>query len=156
MFGLEVVGIAARIIQIADLGTNLSVTLFSFYRQVQNVDRAIQHLSSDVALTCAILRELGNSLKQGGQSKLCSSEAHLTSRQMLKQYEEVLRQIQQIIDDSLSCLWQVSLAASDESNPQCPERAGRKPCQSEPRKAQVYDTPSLKRDHVFGSDTAVS
>lgn len=75
---------------------------------------------------------------------------------MLKQCEEVLRQIQQIIDDSLSCLWQVSLAAIDESNPQCPERAGRKPCQSEPRKAQVYDTPSLKRDHVFGSDTAVS
>jgi hypothetical protein len=109
MSGLEAVGIAASIIKIADLGTKLSVKLFSFYRQVQNVNQAIQHLSSDVALTCAILRELGDSLKQDEQSKLCSPEAHLTARQMLKQCEEVLRRIQQMIDDSHASgksLWQ--------------------------------------------------
>jgi hypothetical protein len=98
MSGLEVVGFAASIIQIADLGTKLSVKLFSFHRQIQNANQVIQHLSSDVALTCAILRELGDSLKQ--QSKLCSPEAHLTTRQMLKQCEEVLRQIQNMIDES--------------------------------------------------------
>ncbi|KAJ5905721.1 uncharacterized protein N7473_002637 [Penicillium subrubescens] len=100
MSGLEVIGIAASIIQIADLGTKLSVKLFSFYRQIQNADKAIQHLSSDVALTCAILRELGDSLKQDEQSKLCSPEAHLTAKQMLKQCEEVLQQIQNMIDES--------------------------------------------------------
>lgn len=63
MSGLEAVGIAASF-QIADLGTKLSVKkLFSFYRQVQNINQAIQHLPSNVALTCAILREFGDSLK---------------------------------------------------------------------------------------------
>lgn len=79
MSGVGIVGIAASIIQIADLGTKLSVKLFSFYRQIQNADKAIQHLSSDVALTCAILRELGDGLKQNEQSKLYSPEAHLTA-----------------------------------------------------------------------------
>lgn len=96
---LEAVGIGATIIQIADLGTKLSVKLFSFYHQVQNVNQAIQHLSIDVALTCTIQCELGDSLKQDEQSKLCSLEAHLTARQMHKQCEGVLRQIQQKIDD---------------------------------------------------------
>lgn len=62
--------------------------------------QAIQHLSSDVALTCAILPELGDSLKQDETSKVCSPEAHLTARQMLKQCEQVLLQIQNMIDDS--------------------------------------------------------
>lgn len=79
MFGLEVVGIAARIIQIADLGTKLSVKLFSFYRQVQNVNRAIQHPSSDVALTCEILRELGNSLNKMG-SQNYAPQKHISPR----------------------------------------------------------------------------
>jgi hypothetical protein len=64
MSGLEAVGIAASIIQIADLGTKLSVKkLFSFYHQVQNVNQAIQRLPSNVALTCVILREFGDNLK---------------------------------------------------------------------------------------------
>ncbi|KAJ5380476.1 uncharacterized protein N7496_002904 [Penicillium cataractarum] len=94
MSGLEAVGIAAN------LGTKLSVKLFSFYRQIQNANQAIQHLSSDVALTCAILRKLGDSLKQDETSKLCSPEGHLTAQQMLKQCEQVLLQIQTMIDES--------------------------------------------------------
>lgn len=100
MSGLEAIGIAASIIQIADLGTKLSVKLFTFYRQIQNVNQSIQSLSSDVALTCAILRELGESLKEDEQSKLCSPEAHLTAQQVLKQCEDVLRQIQEMINAS--------------------------------------------------------
>lgn len=100
MSGLEAVGIAASIIQIADLGTKLSVKLFTFYRKLQNVNQSIQSLSSDVALTCAILRELGESLKQDEQSKLCSPEAYRTAQHVLKQCEGVLQQIQKMMNES--------------------------------------------------------
>lgn len=100
MSGLEAVGIAASIIQIADLGTKLSVKLFTFYRQIQNVNQSIQSLSSDVALTCAILGELGERLKDDEQSKLCSPEAHLTAQQVLRQCEDALRQIQEMVNTS--------------------------------------------------------
>ena len=101
MSGLEAVGIAASIIQVADLGTKLSVKLFTFYRQVQNANQAIQSLSSDVALTCAILRELGESLKDDEHIKICSAEAHRTAQHVLNQCEGVLKEIRQMIDDSI-------------------------------------------------------
>lgn len=63
MSGLEALGIAASIIQVADLGTKLSVKLFSFYRELKGANESIQNLSSDVAITSATLRELGESLK---------------------------------------------------------------------------------------------
>lgn len=80
MSRLEALGIAASIIQIADIGTKISVKLFSFYRQIKNADQAIQSLSSDVALTCALLRELGETLRTDDQSKLYSKEAFQGSR----------------------------------------------------------------------------
>lgn len=101
MSGLEAIGIAASIIQLADLGTKLSVKLFTFYRQVENANQAIQSLSSDVALTCAILRELGESLQEDEHSKLCSAEAYRTAQHVLNQCEEVLKKIRQMIDDSV-------------------------------------------------------
>lgn len=100
MFGLEAVGIAASIIQIADLGTKLSVKFFIFYRKLQNVNESVQNLSSDVTLTCAILRELGESLKQDELSRLCSPEAYRTAQHVLKQCEEVLQQIQKMINET--------------------------------------------------------
>lgn len=63
MSGLEAIGAAASIIQIADLGTKLSIKLFTLYLQYKNANQSIQSLSSDVALTCAILRELGKNLE---------------------------------------------------------------------------------------------
>jgi hypothetical protein len=98
MSGLEAIGIAASIIQVADLGTKLSVKLFSFYRQVKNADQAIQSLSSDVALTCALLRELGDTLRTDDQSKLYSKEAFQGLRDVIRQCQGVLQKI----DNTLS------------------------------------------------------
>lgn len=75
MSGLEALGVAASIIQVADLGTKLSVKLFSFYRQVKNADESIQLLSNEIALVSAIFRELGDNLKEEESSKLYSEEA---------------------------------------------------------------------------------
>ncbi|KAJ5957745.1 hypothetical protein N7501_012024 [Penicillium viridicatum] len=83
----EAVGVAASIIQIVDLG-KLSI---------QNVNQSIQSLSSDVRLTCATMRELGESLKDDYHAKLGSTEAYRTAQHALRQCEEVLQQIQTMI-----------------------------------------------------------
>ncbi|KAJ5199914.1 hypothetical protein N7472_005118 [Penicillium cf. griseofulvum] len=98
MSGLEAFAVAASIIQVADLGTKLSVKLFSFYRQVKSANESIQLLSNEIALVSAILRELGDSLREEGSSKLCSDEALQTLSRVLNQCRDVLGQIQRVID----------------------------------------------------------
>jgi hypothetical protein len=93
MSGLEAVGIAASIIQVAELGTKLSVKLFSFYRELKGANKAIQDLSNEVAITSAILREVGESLKEDEQAKLYSNQAFGFLHDVLNQCNEVLRQI---------------------------------------------------------------
>jgi hypothetical protein len=100
MSGLEALGIAASIIQVADLGAKLSVRLFSFYHRYKNADQSIQNLSSDVALTCAILRELGEIVEKDEQAQLCSEEAFRTLQAILGQARDVLEQIKSMISYS--------------------------------------------------------
>lgn len=98
MSGLEAIGVAASIIQVADLGTKLSVQLFSFYRRYKNANESIQLLSNEIALVSAILRELGDNLKGEDSSKLCSDEAFRTLHLVLAQCRDVLGQIQRVVD----------------------------------------------------------
>ncbi|KXG47366.1 uncharacterized protein PGRI_012360 [Penicillium griseofulvum] len=100
MSGLEAFAVAASIIQVAELGTKLSVQLFSFYRQVKSANESIQLLSNEIALVSAILRELGDSLQDEGSSKLCSDEALQTLSRVLNQCRDVLGQIQRVIDSN--------------------------------------------------------
>lgn len=97
MSGLEALGVAASIIQVADLSTKLSVKLFSFYRQVKNSNKSVQLLSNEVALISAILRELGDNLKAEESAKLCSDEAFRTLELGLDQCRDVLRQIERVV-----------------------------------------------------------
>jgi hypothetical protein len=97
MSGLEALGVAASVIQVADLGTKLSVKLFSFYRQFKNADESFQLLSNEVALTSAILRELGDNLKDEKLSKLCSDEAFQILERVLDQCRDVLKQIERLV-----------------------------------------------------------
>ncbi|CAG8378830.1 unnamed protein product [Penicillium salamii] len=99
MSGLEAIGIAASLIQVAELGTKLSVKLFSFYRELKGANESIQDLSNDVAITSAILYELGESLKedeQDEQAKLYSKKAFGFLQDVLNQCEEVIPQIRDL------------------------------------------------------------
>lgn len=87
MSGLE------ALIQVAEFGTKLSVKLFFFYRELKGANESIQNLSSDVTITSAILRELGEGLKEGEHAKLCSKTAFDILKDVLNQCEEVLEQI---------------------------------------------------------------
>ncbi|CAG8903688.1 unnamed protein product [Penicillium egyptiacum] len=98
MSGLEVVGVIASIIQIADLGAKLSVKLCTFYKTVKVINKSIQELSSDVSLTCSILNELGKTLEQDDQTKLCSKQAFSTAQEVLQQCKSVFEEIDTAIE----------------------------------------------------------
>jgi hypothetical protein len=59
MFRIEVLSIAAGVIQLADLGAKLSVKLFAFPRKTKIANRSIEAISKDVAATGAVLQQLG-------------------------------------------------------------------------------------------------
>lgn len=98
MSGLEVVGVVASILQIAEIGTKLSVRLFSFYRSVKGVNESLQGLSSDVSLTCSILNELGKTLEQDDQARLCSAQAFSTAHEVLRECKSIFEQIEAAIE----------------------------------------------------------
>ncbi|GFF51665.1 polyamine oxidase [Aspergillus lentulus] len=100
MSGLEIIGIAASILQIADLGATVSVKLCTFYRQLKSADQSAHSLSSEVALTCSILRQLGENLKQDEQTRLYSAQAFDTAQEVLRECEKVFRRISAAVDES--------------------------------------------------------
>ena len=62
MFGIELLGIAASVLQVADLGAKLSVKLFAFSHKIKNANKSIETTSKDIAATGAVFQQLGNEL----------------------------------------------------------------------------------------------
>lgn len=102
MSGLEAVGVAASIIQIADLGAQVAIKLSTFYRKVKQANEDIQNLSTDVALTCTVLKQLGDNLQQDEQVKLYSPDAFSVAKEIMRECEKVFRQIENAMEDDVS------------------------------------------------------
>ncbi|CRG90174.1 hypothetical protein PISL3812_07217 [Talaromyces islandicus] len=102
MSGLEAIGVAASIIQIADLGARVSIKLSTFYHKVKQANDNIQNLSTDVALTCTVLKQLGDSLQQDENVKLYSPDAFSVARDIMGECDKVFRQIESAMEDDIS------------------------------------------------------
>ncbi|OQE26932.1 hypothetical protein PENFLA_c006G08282 [Penicillium flavigenum] len=98
MSGLEVLGVVASILQIADVGAKLSVKLCTFYRTVKVANQSMQDLSCDVSLTCSILNELAKALEQDDQAKLCSEQVFCIAQEVLQECKVVFQQIENAIE----------------------------------------------------------
>ena len=57
-------------------------------------------MSNEIVLASAILRDLGDNLKEEESSKLCSDEAFRTLERVLDQYRDVLGQIPRVIGNN--------------------------------------------------------
>lgn len=99
MSGLELAGVAASILQIADLGAQLSVQLWTFCHKVKNADQDIQALSNEVALTSSVLRHLGDSLEHDRQGELYSPGALNTANEVLEECRSVFQEIGSAVED---------------------------------------------------------
>lgn len=98
MSGLEILGIAASVIQIADLGGKLSVKLFTFSRRIKNADKNIDSISQDIAATGAVLQQLGNELKKDENLRLCSREAVSIAEGLVSDCNKIFSELNGALD----------------------------------------------------------
>ncbi|PLB48521.1 hypothetical protein P170DRAFT_212694 [Aspergillus steynii IBT 23096] len=96
--GLDAIGVAASIIQLADFGAQLSMKLYTFYHQVKNADERLKSLSSNVSLTCTVLKQLASNLEQDEQAQLYSHEAFDTARQVSADCDAIFKKIDSALD----------------------------------------------------------
>lgn len=102
MSGIEAIGIAASIIQVAEFGTKLALKLCTFYHQVKESNETVRSLSSDVSLTCTILHQLGDSLEQDAKTKLYSEKAFTTAQEVLGECRLVFNKIDRAVEEQKS------------------------------------------------------
>jgi hypothetical protein len=98
MSGIEILGVAAGVLQIAELGGKLSVKLFTFTRKIKNADKHIDSISQDIAYTGAVLQQLGNELKKDEHLRLCSAEAVTEARGLMEACQRVFEELNDAID----------------------------------------------------------
>lgn len=98
MSGLEIIGIAASVIQLADLGARLSVQLIGFSRKVKEAHKNIEAISQEIAVTGAVLQELGAELKKDENKSSCSRQALETAEQLIVACKEIFQEIEENIE----------------------------------------------------------
>lgn len=98
MSGVEILGLAASVIQIAELGGKLSVRIFTFTRKVKNANKTIDALSQEIAVTGAVLQQLGEILSQDESVKVCSQEAIDTAKKLVSDTEKVFHGLENLLD----------------------------------------------------------
>ena len=97
MSGVEIIGIAASVVQIADAGARLSSKLFIFTRKVKDADKSIQDISREIAATGAALRELGEALEQDKYANLGSRHSFEQTTQIVADCWEAFTEINETI-----------------------------------------------------------
>jgi len=102
MSGIEILGIAASVIQIAELGARLSVKLFVFSRKIKSADKSIDSISQDIAATGAVLQQLGSELSKDENAELCSNEALATTRNLVDSCMSVFKDLESSLDGRFS------------------------------------------------------
>lgn len=99
MSGIEIIGLAASVIQIAEVGGKLSVKLFTFTRKVKTANKSIDALSQDIAATGAVLKQLGETLSKDASLKVCSQEAVNTAKTLVEDTKKVFTGLEKVIDN---------------------------------------------------------
>jgi hypothetical protein len=98
MSGIEILGIAASVLQIADLGGGLSVKLFTFSRKIKNAHKSIDSITQEIAATGAILHQLGSELQKDKQLRLCSPEAVSTAKELVQACNRIFVELNTALD----------------------------------------------------------
>jgi hypothetical protein len=102
MSGLEVLGIIGGVLQIADVGARLSVKLLGFSHKVKDADINVKHISTEVALTCAVLRDLSENLKKDEATRLCNENAVKTAEKVVHECKTIFEELAAALDGKMS------------------------------------------------------
>ena len=94
-------GLVASVVQIADVGVKLSITLYTFAETVLTADKSIKEIASDVSLTSSVLEELGQNLKRDEKSRLCSENAVKTAEGIVRECAAIFKEIKETLETTL-------------------------------------------------------
>jgi hypothetical protein len=99
MSGLELIGLAASILQIADLGWKSSYKLYAFSKKVHDAGKAIELVSQDIAATGAILKQLGEEVKKDEEatpaSRLSTQGLIVAASKLVDECKTLFKEIDQ-------------------------------------------------------------
>jgi hypothetical protein len=98
MSGIEILGVAASVLQIADLGGKLSVRLFTFSRKIKNADKSIDTVSRDIAATGAVLQQLGSELQKDKKLRCCSNKAVETTEKLIMDCKTIFQELNDALE----------------------------------------------------------
>lgn len=93
MSGVEVLTLAASVVQLAATGLRLSVNLHTFTRHINSGDKLVDTLSHEIAATSAVLQQLGQTLSDQKSAQLCSSQAATTAQKLLDDCSKVFEEL---------------------------------------------------------------
>src|ERR1700712_1210803 len=102
MSGIEILGIAASVLQLADVGAKLSVKLFVFSRKIKSADKSINRISQDIAATGAVLQQLGKEISKDEHLQLCSNEAMSTAQRLVGDCNKAFSELDDALDGRLT------------------------------------------------------
>ena len=94
--------LAASVAQIADLGARLSVKLFVFSRRIKSADKSIQDVSQDIAMSGAVLQQLGDELSKDENAELVTKEALATVKDLIAGCKSVFAELDSSLDGRVS------------------------------------------------------
>ena len=98
MSGAEIFGIAAAVLQIADLGARVSVKLFGFARKVRGAAEKIDLISKEIAATGALLQQLSQQLDKDCHAQLLRRELVDSANELVRECKKIFKNIDQAID----------------------------------------------------------
>lgn len=97
MSGIELVGLAASVLQIADLGWKVSYKLYAFSTRVHDTGKSIELISQDISATGAILKQLGDAVEEDEEAKpasrLCSQGLIDAAGKLVEECKDLFKEI---------------------------------------------------------------
>ena len=100
MSGLEVLGVAASIIQVADAGLRLSNTIYTYINSLSSADKRLDRIARHVRLTSQVVSDIGDLFTQQQTAKFVSKNAVQTATETAKECEEIFNELESVVGKS--------------------------------------------------------
>jgi hypothetical protein len=95
------IGLVGTVVGLASDGVKLSLTLYTFSETVSSAGTDIKNIARDVSLTSSVLKELGTNLEQDDQTKLYSSSALQTAKEVVRECESVFIDLEKVMQKAM-------------------------------------------------------
>jgi hypothetical protein len=100
MSGLEILGVAASVLQVADAGLRLSKSLYAYIESVSFADKRLVRIAKHVRLASCVVRDIGELFQREDILKVASTSAIATARETSDECERIFNELSAAIEKS--------------------------------------------------------